>query len=347
MAYRSESDFAHFYATALLKELKQLDVQRQVVLKKVMVAIAVVAGLVAVCITITLSFRLPPNIIMFSLFGGGAIGAGIYRYLIRGYVHEFKLRIIKRIIEFVDPALVYSPKGYVSKVQFNSSRIFQRYPDRMRGDDLVEGKIGKTDIAFSEVHAEYRTHSSYRRGGQKKRYHTIFKGLFFKADFNKTFYGKTVVLPDTAEKMFGSLGSFFQKLNWTRGDFIKLDDPEFERYFVVYADDQIESRYILSPSLMKRIVDFRKKTGKRIFLSFVGSEVFVAVPYKRGLFEPKVFTSITGFKSVKEYFEDLQLTLGIVEDLDLNTRIWSKKSDPPNRTDQKPPPTSMFGISGS
>jgi hypothetical protein len=328
MAYRSESDFAHFYATALLKELKQLDVQRRAVLRNVMIVIVIAAAVMATSIAFVVAYRLPANTLMIGLFICGGGGTFFYRFLISGYVHEFKLRIIKRIIEFVDPGLVYSPKGYVSKVQFNSSRIFQRYPDRMKGDDLVEGKIGKTDITFSEVHAEYRTSSSYSRGGSKKRYHTIFKGLFFKADFNKNFYGKTVVLPDTAEKIFGSLGSFFQKLNWTRGDFIKLDDPEFERYFVVYADDQIESRYILSPSLMKRIVDFRKKTGKRIFLSFVGSEVFVAVPYKRGLFEPAVFTSITGFKSVKEYLEDLQLALGIVEDLDLNTRIWSKKQIP-------------------
>jgi hypothetical protein len=328
MAHRTDSDFAHFYATTLLKELKQLDLARRAVLRRVVVVIAVAGGVIAAGIAVVAVFRLPANFLVFCLFVCGAGATFVYRYLIRGYVHDFKLRIIKRIIEFVDPGLVYSPKMHISKVQFNSSRIFQRYPDRMRGDDLVEGTIGKTAVAFSEVHAEYKTHTTTRHGGRQKRYHTIFKGLFFKADFNKKFYGKTVVLPDTAEKIFGSLGSFFQKLNWTRGDFVKLDDPEFERYFVVYADDQIESRYVLSTSLMKRIVEFRKKTGKRVFLSFVGSEVFVAVPYKRPLFEPKVFTTITGFKTVREYFEDLQLALGIVEDLDLNTRIWSKKQVP-------------------
>ncbi len=41
-------------------------------------------------------------------------------------------------------------------------------------------------------------------------------------------------------------------------------------------NDQIQARYILSTSLMKRIVDFKKKTNRRIYLSFVGSMVFVA-----------------------------------------------------------------------
>jgi hypothetical protein len=333
MAYRTESDFAHFYATTLLKELKQLDIERRAVLKRVLIVMAIAGGVIAAGIALVAVYHLPPNFLVFCLFVCGAGGTFVYKFLIRGYVQDFKFRIIKRIIEFVDPGLVYSPNRHISKTQFNSSRIFQRYPDRMRGDDLVEGTIGRTAVAFSEVHAEYKTHSS-SRNGSRRQYHTIFKGLFFRADFNKKFYGKTVVLPDTAEKLLGGLGSFFQKLNWTRGDFVKLDDPEFERYFVVYADDQIESRYILSPSLMRRIVDFRKKTGKRVFFSFVGSEVFVAVPYRRGLFEPKVFAKITGFREVRENFEDLQLALGIVEDLDLNTRIWSKQDVP---TDEQLP----------
>ena len=32
---------------------------------------------------------------------------------------------------------------------------------------------------------------------------------------------------------------------------------------------------------------------------------------------------------VKEYFEDFHLFIGIVEDLNLNTRIWTKKESKP------------------
>ncbi|MHC4587019.1 MAG: DUF3137 domain-containing protein, partial [Planctomycetota bacterium] len=84
-------------------------------------------------------------------------------------------------------------------------------------------------------------------------------------------------------------------------------------------------RYILSTSLMERIVEFKKKTGRKIYLSFVGSKVFVAVSYTKSLFEPRLFRTLVDFESVREYFEDLQLTIGIVDDLNLNTRIWSKQ----------------------
>jgi hypothetical protein len=31
------------------------------------------------------------------------------------------------------------------------------------------------------------------------------------------------------------------------------------------------------------------------------------------------------FAPIQEYFEDLQLAIGIADDLNLNTRIWSKQ----------------------
>lgn len=109
-----------------------------------------------------------------------------------------------------------------------------------------------------------------------------------------------------------------------RGSLIKLEDPEFEKMFVVYGDDQIEARYILSTSLMRRIVDFKKKSKRTIYISFVGSKIYVAVSYSRNLFEPRIFKTLLAFSPIKEYFEDLELVYGLVEDLNLNNRIWTK-----------------------
>lgn len=134
-----------------------------------------------------------------------------------------------------------------------------------------------------------------------------------------------MVLPDYAEKFLGHLGTALQSWNIKRNQLVKLEDPEFEKYFVVYAEDQIEARYILSTSLMRRIVEFKKKTRKQICLSFVGSKVFVAIPYGRALFEPNIYKPVVEFEKIREYFEDINLALGIVEDLNLNTRIWNKE----------------------
>ena len=58
---------------------------------------------------------------------------------------------------------------------------------------------------------------------------------------------------------------------------------------------------------------------------FVGSMVFVAISFSRNLFEPKLFSSLTDFENIREYYDDLDLAISIVDDLNLNTRIWSKQ----------------------
>jgi Protein of unknown function (DUF3137) len=323
MSERRLADFAHFYATDLLAELKRLEVVRKAVCRRVIILIAVIGSLCAAAIAVDIVWRISGWLVLIVALPGFGVGSFLYRYLISDYVFQFKMSVIAKIVAFLDPSLQYEPTGFVERWKFVSSRIFEHNPDRLRGDDHVAGKVGQTQIEFSELHAE-RKEETYSSRGRRRRWHTIFKGLFFIADFNKKFYGKTVVLPDTAEKLFGHAGSVFQSWNKSRGELVKLEDPEFEKLFVVYGDDQIESRYVLSTSLMQRIVAFRKKTGRPVYLSFVGSQVFVAVPYRRALFEPTVFTPLTDFKTVEGYFDDLELVLGIVDDLALNTRVWAR-----------------------
>jgi hypothetical protein len=308
-----------FYNDTLSNDLQALEQQRKAILQKIaIVGIIMAIVLFAGLIIAAQSGAFP--VIIFILFAAIIIFGIIARILSRDYVVKFKSNIIGRIVKFIDPNLSYIQNGKIEKETFMDSDIFKTKPNQYEGDDYVRGTIGKTPIEFSEIDAEYESGS-----GKDKRTVTVFKGLFFIADFNKHFTCKTVVLPDTAESLFGSFGKMFQAWNLSRDQLIKLEDPEFEKLFVVYGSDQIQARYILSTSLMARITDFKKKTKQKIFLSFIGSKVYVAISYTKNLFEPKIFSTLMNFELIREYFQDLQLATGIVDDLNLNTRIWSKK----------------------
>ena len=232
---------------------------------------------------------------------------------------KYKQEIIKEMVNFIDPSLTYNSTSFISQHEFSNSKIFIRNIDRYRGDDLVVGNLGKTEVQFSELNAQYETTDKDGRS----RYVSIFNGIFFIADFHKDFVGETIVLPDRAEKLFGKLGTIFQKMNISRPDLVKLENPDFEKAFVVYGTDQVEARYILTPALMERIMDFQKKSGK-IYLSFLHSKVYIAISLSKNLFEPPLLRSMLNYKLVEDYFKYLMLIVNIVEDLDLNTRIWSK-----------------------
>ncbi|MCU0570817.1 MAG: DUF3137 domain-containing protein [Oculatellaceae cyanobacterium Prado106] len=152
----------------------------------------------------------------------------------------------------------------------------------------------------------------------------IFKGLFFVADFHKSFQGITTVVPDHTERFLGHVAQDFQSLNQRQGQLVRLEDPEFEKLFAVYSTDQIEARYLLSTRLMQKLVDFTRQMRRDTSISFVNDKIYIAIHFDEDLFEPKLFTPMD-FTPVREYFDTLQLMIGIVEELKLNRRIWMKR----------------------
>jgi hypothetical protein len=241
------------------------------------------------------------------------------------FVQAFKHQVVSQIAAFVDESIVYSPEGKISQGEYRSSQLFKQGVDRYTGEDLFTGMHDKTAFRFSELHTEYKTETRDSKGNRRTQWHTIFQGVFFIADFNKHFKGLTVVLPDTVEKLFGGFGRFLQETFKHSGEMVKLEDPDFERFFVVYGSDQIEARYILSHSLMRRILEFKVKSKADIYLSFHHSNVYVAISSTRDRFEPRVMKTIVDKALCRQFLEDLEFLFQIVDDLNLNTRIWTKE----------------------
>lgn len=321
-----------FYQSELLPDLEKLEAQRITVKKKLIQALLIVLALNLVFLFVAGQFGL--NLLFFLIFLVLSAVFTLFPWHVkyyRDYHAGFKTAIIPKIVALVHKELRYDKDGLVPKEEFLASHLFHDRPGEYKGDDLVIGAIGETAIKFSEIHAKrvdivrQGSSSSSANRGTKKRYTPIFSGLFFVADFNKAFKGTTVVLPDTAQKLFGDLGQALQALNVPNGQLIKLEDPEFEKLFVVYGEDQVEARYLLSTSLMRRIVDFRNRTRKEMRLSFAASKLHVAIPLARELFEPKIMESLLTIAHVQEYYDDLKLAIDIVEDLNLNARIWTTK----------------------
>ena len=60
-------------------------------------------------------------------------------------------------------------------------------------------------------------------------------------------------------------------------------------------------------------------------LAFLKSRVYIALSTDKNHFEPKVFTSVNDLSQVQVFRNDLDMIIDIIEDLNLNTRLWSKE----------------------
>jgi len=249
--------------------------------------------------------------------------------------NTFKTRVMTRLVKLFHPSLNYYPNRTIAEQEYHLSMLFHNAPDpdRYRGEDYIEGVIDKTDIRLSELHTEYKQVYYDGKGNRQERWVTIFRGLFISADFHKHFHGITLVLPDTEQAWLGGLGQWLQsisaKLGNQPGELVKMEDPEFERLFKVFSTDQVEARYILTPNMIRRIVEFRNRTQSQVRLSFIASRVFVAIPTSHNHFEPPSLLApadkLLDPATLAQYFEELKFALAVVDELNLNTRIWTKR----------------------
>jgi len=222
----------------------------------------------------------------------------------------FKKEIIQPLLDYFYDDVTYIPRQRISIKLLQNSLLFNKTVSRHTGEDYTQCKIGETFVHFSEVQAYNGNNKSF-----------FFNGVFIVVQFNKSFNSKTVVLP---EKKTTILRKNIMNLrgDMSNANIIKLEDPVFQKEFVVIGEDQVESRYKLSTSLMQRLLNYKNKVNKQISFSFIDNRLYVTIPEKVNLFEPRISKPINSQEFIKSNYEYFELLTGIVNDLDLNTKIW-------------------------
>lgn len=142
-----------------------------------------------------------------------------------------------------------------------------------------------------------------------------FRGMFAWAELPKDCGGNVLVLPDHLEDKIGYLAHSVQSLRTIEGTkLVKMEDPEFERRFAVYADDEVVARYVLTPAMMRRITMLKSKFGRDIMLSFCQNGFYMAVSMPDGFLNLRG-GSLTHKNIVEEIYEDVTTAVAVLGDL--------------------------------
>ncbi len=291
--------------------LETLERERKTIIDRNYTLMCVAVGIMAVGVMFTFEVKME---FPFYLALGLSVAFGLIFYFALAdkgadaWKIDYEKKVVSTIVKiaFGDSG-DYAPDYGHSEAEFNNTQLFDTEPNIYYSEDLIRGKIDKTTLYFSEVLAQKETKNSKNNTTK-----TIFEGILFTADFNKHFKEKTIV------RRYDFLDFFSQKS-------IELENTDFNELFVVHADDPIEARYILTPSMMEKILLLNKKWKGGLGFSFINSQLTIAIPMSHNFFEISVWRKI----DVKNHWiEDWTIVsdlIKIVSDLDLNTRIWTKE----------------------
>ncbi len=310
-----------------LADLREL---RDATRKKAMTLSCAIAGATVVLSLVALVVE--GSFLPVVLVPGIILAVVVYTHMMHGVKLLYKKLVVPALLKEIDPGLSYNPEGCIPKEEFRRSKIFSQRADSYSGEDLVFGSYKGIPVRFSELKVQEK-HSD----GKNTSYHMFFNGVFMIADFNKDFKYSHWVLPDTAEAAFGQVvGNFLQKLRLPgHGHMTRMEDPAFEKRFVVYTEDDVEARYILSPKLMHTMLKlsecFRKGVSK-IGFAFMNSNVYIAIPIEGGrdLFEMPSHGEL-GADTARRTMEELKEILSVFDVMELDMRLWSKDNPYPSR----------------
>lgn len=322
---RTIEQVQEFYHSTLVDRLKSLETLRKSIRNRTILAICMIVLPFAALFAIPNGSTDPKaGLAMFGAIAfviGGLVIIFLTRRKKREYRAEYKSKVVAEIVKMVDDSWDYQADGRIGEHEYRASDLFRQSVDRYTGDDLISGTIDKTDFRCSEIHSEYKTYTTDDDGNRKEEWHTIFKGLFFHADFNKNFQGRTYVVPEVRGglKLFSSVGGMSR-----RGDRVKLEDPEFEKIYEVYGTDQVEARYILTPAIMQAMTAIKQEVNTSVYFSFIDDRVFCAMFFNKNLFEPRVMKSGVNFEDIEQMYKLFATNALIINELNLNTRIWTK-----------------------
>jgi len=292
--------FSEYYHANILPELERGEVQRIEAVKKTKKAWVILGliGVVAVISILLLGLKFP-----FAIFAIGlsiAAGVGLSAYFFAGIKNQTKEVLMGGICKFLGWDFTEIVETVSNIDSFINLGLLPIFCDRHEFEDRVSGSAYGADFELHEAHFLKR-----KKTKNGHRWVTVFRGQIMALTFDKKFLGETIVLRDQ--------GWFNSK---KRGELkrVGLVDPVFEKIFEAYGTDQVEARYMLTPTFMQRLVDLEETVdGKNIQFAFTGGQLLISVETQNRYEAGSMFTPLTDTEPMQKILDEIGAIFDVID----------------------------------
>ena len=106
------------------------------------------------------------------------------------------------------------------------------------------------------------------------------------------------------------------------GEKIRLEDPEFQKLFEVYCDDQITARYVLTPAFMERLKKLNEKHKGEVYIGINNDNIVIATNRGNALMKADYSPTAMLFQKidlamVEDVYSELVAQLQMIDTLKL------------------------------
>ena len=273
----------------------------------------------------------------------------IYLAINRGFQQRIKKDILQKVISGLGDIYWIPEKEIITNKTLEKSELFGYYNTRTN-DDTFEGKYNDLSFKISETKMTQVSGS-----GRSRRVYKIFNGVIILIDSNKETNAQTIITTkgdkNTRNKnigmtftivslaigsvmellvhdmvrfgfvmlfliIFGLLAIFNKKGQNKKMSNMTLEDPEFNKKYDVFTQDQIEGRYLVTTSFMERFKNLHTAFGTKMAkCAFFDNKVMFALSTEKNLFELSegIFCSLKNPKQTKVFYEEISAIYDIID----------------------------------
>ena len=297
---RMQDEFTQKFYRKIAPEIKKFEGER---ISHQETAISISAILIFIPILVILSDLkdIPDSSIELTI-GSFFLAIFIYRTIKKDFERKIKALIMHIICKCIGD-LKWSCNGYNQSTMFSTAELIDSY-DHVEYDDIFSGKF--KDVNYEIIESKFTM-------GSGKSKSTIFDGVIIKLDMNKTFNGRTVIRPNTL--LHSSPSSILKHT--------ELEDINFEKKFDVFTDDEVEARYLITPSFMERLNEMKVAfKADKVSCAFYNKYLFVALQTPEDLFSIcSLFNKVDDPKQFFTMFEEILSIIKLIDHFKLDQKI--------------------------
>lgn len=296
-------EFRQYYNHTIFPELMRLERKRKRLLYLLGLSSLLIIGIITLEVYFDIFLITMVLIVPVTAYGL------FLAYRFQRFVATFKPQVVNLVLDFIgERQFSYEAKRSIPKSSFIASKIFSSAAPYYKGEDFISGKIENIDFEMCELNV--REFSKVR-----DRLNYVFKGIYLVATFDRNFTGSILILPSKFKQYLTRSIKVFHKMG---AEQVEQNSEAFEEIFMTYATPETYLSNILSKDIQTSILEAHHETGKEIYISFLQNKMYVAVAEPRDILEPFILSSNVSFELVREFFEDIQLVLSIVQDFERN-----------------------------
>lgn len=195
--------------------------------------------------------------------------------------------------------------------------------DTYKSEDYISAKYKNIKFEQSDVHIQKEYYIEDSSGNSKIKYENIFFGRWMIFDFNKEFKSNIQIIPKTFSD--ANQNRLFKKKDKEFKE-IYVESEEFNNKFNIYAQNEHEGFYIITPSLMEKIEKLTEKNrGKTLLMCFINSKLHIGLYDRIDSFEPEsVFKQINEEEITNKISQDMEPIIQFIDELNLDNGLFKE-----------------------